>query len=354
MDVSGHRVLALALIMKALVLDGPKPVEQSPLRLASCQDPSPGPGQIRVRVHTCGICHTDVHTVVGDLALPRLPLIPGHQVVGVVDAAGDSAERFGLGDRVGVAWLHWACGSCRFCAAGSENLCEAARFTGYHTDGGYAEQTVVPEAFAYEIPEVFTDVDASPLLCAGIIGYRALRLSGAKPGERLGLYGFGASAHITLQVARHLGCETYVFSRGREHLRLAERLGAAWTGRAEESPPHKLHSAIIFAPAGNLVPRALEHLDKGGTLALAGITMSAIPQLDYRRHLYHERTIRSVTNSTRADGEALLRIAAEIPIRPQTQSFSLNEANRALQLLADGQINGAGVLEVKSGKGYRG
>ncbi len=337
--------------MKALVLDGPKPVAQNPLRLGSCPTPVPGPGQIRIRVHACGICHTDLHTVVGDLPLPRLPLIPGHQVVGVVDAAGPGARRFSVGSRVGLAWLHAACGTCRFCTGGAENLCETARFTGYHTDGGYAEQTVAPEAFAYAIPEVFSDREAAPLLCAGIIGYRALRLSGGRPGERLGLYGFGASAHITLQVARHLGMENYVFSRGREHLRLAEKLGAVWTGRADEKPPRKLHSAIIFAPAGGLVLPALENLEKGGTLALAGITMSAIPELDYARHLYHEKTLRSVANSTRADGEGLLRIAAEIPIRPTTQSFPMEEANRALQLLAAGGINGAGVLQVRKNEG---
>jgi propanol-preferring alcohol dehydrogenase len=334
--------------MQALILDSPKPVAQNPLRLASCEAPSPGPREIRVQVHACGICHTDLHTVVGDLSLPRLPLIPGHQVVGTVDAVGPGARRFRIGARVGLAWLNSACGMCRFCTRGSENLCEAARFTGYHTDGGYAEQTVAPEDFAYVIPKVFSDPEAAPLLCAGIVGYRALRLSEARPGGRLGLYGFGASAHITLQVARHLGCEVYVFSRGREHLRLAEKLGAVWTGRAEETPPHKLHSAIVFAPAGAIVPEALRVLEKGGTLALAGITMSAIPELNYRNHLYHEKTVRSVTNSTRADGEALLRIAAEIPIRPQTESFPLEEANRALQLLADGRINGAGVLEVRS------
>ncbi len=354
MDASPHARPAVALIMKALILDGPKPVAENPLRLATCEAPSPGPSQIRVRVHACGICHTDLHTVAGDLALPRLPLIPGHQVVGLVDAAGPGAGRFPMGARVGLAWLHSACGTCRFCTGGSENLCDAARFTGYHTDGGYAEQTVVPEAFAYAIPAAFSNLEAAPLLCAGIIGYRALRLSEAQPGERLGLYGFGASAHITLQIARHLGIEIYVFSRGPEHLRLAEKLGATWTGRAEERPPHKLHSAIIFAPAGGLVLPALENLEKGGTLALAGITMSAIPGLDYRRHLYHEKTVRSVTNSTRADGEALLRIAAEIPVRPQIQVFPLDEANRALQLLASGRIDGAGVLEVQSGKGYRG
>jgi len=332
--------------MKAMVLNAPKPVSGNPLVLQEVDVPEPGPGEIRVQVTACGICHTDLHTVEGDLPLPKLPLIPGHQVVGVVNALGKGATRFAAGDRVGMAWLHSACGTCSFCRTGKENLCEKGRFTGYHTDGGYAEYTVVPETFAYRLPEGFPDEAAAPLLCAGIIGYRALRLSGIQPGGRLGLYGFGASAHVTIQVARYWGCEVYVFSRGEEHRKLAEKLGAGWTGQTGKTPPARPDASIIFAPAGGLVPDALRILRKGGTLTLAGITMSAIPELDYTKHLYFEKTVRSVANSTRKDGEELLKIAAEIPIRTETISFPLREANRALQQLQEGKINGAGVLKV--------
>ena len=330
--------------MHAMILRTPGPVADNPLHLVERPEPEPGPGQIRVRVHACGICHTDLHTVEGDLSLPRLPLIPGHQVVGTVDQAGQGAGRFKPGDRVGIAWLHSACGTCSFCSEDHENLCDKAHFTGFHEHGGYAEYTLIPEDFAYPIPQTFSDQEAAPLLCAGIIGYRALRLSEIKPGQTLGLFGFGASAHIAIQIARHLGCEVYVFSRGKEHLDLAEELGAAWTGQAQDRPPKKLNSAIIFAPAGQLVPEALRVLEKGGTLSLAGITMTAIPELNYRTHLYHEKTVRSVANSTRRDGEKLLKYASEIPISTKTQCFPLEEANGALNLLKQGKIKGAGVL----------
>ncbi|NOY53964.1 MAG: zinc-dependent alcohol dehydrogenase family protein [Deltaproteobacteria bacterium] len=332
--------------MQVMALHSPKPVSENPLVPEEVDLPEPGPGEIRVKVSVCGICHTDLHTVEGDLPLPRLPLVPGHQVVGVVEKSGKGAKRFAEGDRVGLAWLHSACGACSFCSTGRENLCESGRFTGYHTDGGYAEYTVIHEDFAYRLPERFPDEAAAPLLCAGIIGYRALRLSGIKPGERLGLYGFGASAHVTIQVARHRGCEVYVFSRGEKHLKLAEKLGACWTGRAEETPPHLLDASIIFAPAGGILPEALRVLEKGGTLALAGITMSDIPSLDYTKHLYFEKMVRSVANSTRQDGEELLKIAGEIPIETETTLFPLREANRALQQLKEGKINGAGVLKI--------
>jgi propanol-preferring alcohol dehydrogenase len=330
--------------MRAMVLHTPKPVTDNPLSIENVDDPEPGAGEIRVKVHACGICHTDLHTVEGDLPLPKLPIIPGHQVVGIVDRRGEGTKRFKDGERIGMAWLHSACGKCSFCSHDHENLCEAGRFTGYHADGGYAEYACIPEDFAYALPEVFTDEEASPLLCAGIIGYRALRQSEIRAGGRLGLYGFGASAHVTIQVAQHRGCEVYVFSRGKKHLELAEKLGASWTGRAEETPPHKLDAAIIFAPAGRIVPEALRLLEKGGTLVLAGITMTAIPELDYTRHLYYEKTVRSVANSTRRDGQEFLKVAAEIPIRTETESFPLQEANKALRLLKEGKINGAGVL----------
>jgi propanol-preferring alcohol dehydrogenase len=267
-------------------------------------------------------------------------------VVGVVEKAGGDTTRFKVGDRVGVAWLYSTCAACSFCREGKENLCEKARFTGLDVDGGYAEYMVVPEGFAYPIPDGFSERDAAPLLCGGIIGYRALRLSEIKPGQRLGLYGFGASAHVCIQVAVHWGLEVYVFTRSRHHQELAKKLGAAWVGQAKDSPPAKLHSSIIFAPAGGLVLDALGALGKGGTLALAGIYMTPIPQMDYEAYLYHEKTVRSVANSTRKDGEELFTLAAEIPIRTETQTFSLEEANRALQMLKQGKINGAGVLTV--------
>lgn len=332
--------------MKAMILKKPGPVSAGPLRFEDLPDPEPGPGQIRVKVHACGICHTDLHTIEGDLPLSKLPIIPGHQVVGTVDRVGQGVTRFGIGDRVGLAWLHSACGTCAFCIKGLENLCGQALFTGYHVHGGYAEYVLALEAFAYTVPDIFPDEEAAPLLCAGIIGYRALRLSGVQPGERLGLYGFGASAHITIQIARDLGREVYVFSRGREHLKLAQALGASWTGQAQDTPPARLNSAIIFAPAGTLVPEALRVLEKGGTLVLAGITMSRIPELDYTQHLYFEKTVRSVANSTRKDGEDFLKIASRIPVRTKIESFPLNRANQALGLLKQGKIRGAGVLRM--------
>ncbi len=281
----------------------------------------------------------------GDLPPLKLPLIPGHQIVGNVEATGPGADRFRPGDRLGVAWLNWACGQCRYCQEGRENLCEEARFTGYHVDGGYAQYVIVDEAFALPIPEHFTDLAAAPLLCAGIIGFRSLRLSEIRPGGRLGLYGFGASAHIVIQVARHWGCEVLVFTRGDEHQRLARALGASWVGRAEEIPPHPLDSAILFAPVGALVPEALRALRRGGTLAINAIHLSPITALDYAQ-LYHERTIRSVTNFTRQDAEDLLRIAAEVPVRTEVEVFPLEDANRALQHLKAARLRAAAVLEI--------
>lgn len=332
--------------MLAMSLNEPDLIENNPLKLVDIEVPKPGPHQILVRVQECGICHTDLHTVEGELDLPKKPVVPGHQVVGVVEKSGEGTSRFKKGDRVGMAWLYSACGKCSYCQQGKENLCENAQFTGYHVDGGYAQYTVIHEDFAYPIPDGFSAEQAAPLLCAGIIGYRALRLSEIKPGQRLGLYGFGASAHVAIQVAVHWGCKVYVFSRSKEHQKLGEDLGAVWTGKSSQMPPEKLDSAVIFAPAGEIVLDALKALDKGGTLALAGIYMTPIPQMDYAKHLYHERTIRSVTASTRKDGEELLQIAAEIPIRTKTTSFRLTETNEALRLLKQGKINGAGVLEI--------
>ena len=333
--------------MKAMVLNRTGAVEDGPLAMESVDLPEPGPGEIRVRVAVCGVCHTDLHTVEGELEPRPLPIIPGHQVVGTVDELGDGASRFSLGDRVGVAWLHRTCQACHLCLRGDENLCPEGRFTGYDFPGGYAEYLTIGEEFAYELKPGLPDEQAAPLMCAGIIGYRALKLSGVKSGQRLGLYGFGGSAHVTIQVARHLGCRVFVFSRSESHRELARRLGAVWCGRAEDEPPEKLDGSIIFAPAGGLVPLAMEHLDRGGTCALAGIYMSQIPPMDYEKHLYYEKVLRSVTASTRRDGQELLALAAEIPIQTQVTVFSLEEANRALQLLKAGGIDGVAVLRVQ-------
>ncbi len=332
--------------MKAMVLREARPVEAAPLVLEDICDPAPGPGQIRLRVLACGVCRTDLHVVEGDLAAHRRPVVPGHQVIGLVDAVGSGVERFRAGDRVGVAWLHAACGACRFCLRGDENLCDAPAFTGYDVDGGYAEGLLANADFALAVPAGFSDVDAAPLLCAGVIGYRALRLSGAERGHRLGLLGFGASAHVTLQVAGHLGCEVYVFSRSEEHRALARSLGARWAGRAGESPPRPLDSAILFAPEGALVHDALRALDKGGTLALAGIHMTPIPETAYEL-VYGERVVRSVANATRDDADELLRIAAEIPVRVSVETYPLADANRALADLKASRIRGAAVLVVE-------
>lgn len=330
--------------MKAMVLRSPRSVEESPLEMTTLPLPEPGDEEIRLRVRACGVCHTDLHTVEGDLPLPKLPVVPGHQVVGTVDAVGENVNRFAVGQRVGVPWLYQTCGVCEFCQRGMENLCRQARFTGLHADGGYAEAMVVHQDFAYPIPESFSDQAAAPLLCAGIIGYRALRLSGIRPGDRLGVWGFGASAHITLQVAQYWGCQVYVFTRGERHRQLARELGAAWVGGAENDPPAPVHGGIIFAPAGMLVPQALRVLERGGTLALAGVTMTPIPELDYDHLLYWERGVRSVANFTRQDAMEFLQLAAEIPVRTTMQTFPLEAANEALLALKQGRINGAGVL----------
>jgi alcohol dehydrogenase, propanol-preferring len=326
-------------------LEHPRPVEGSPLRLEDLPTPTPGRGEIRVRVRCCGLCHTDLHTVEGDLPLPKLPVVPGHQIVGIVDALGSGTHIFKQGDRVGIPWLHSTDNLCDYCRRGLENLCDHAQFTGYHVDGGYAEYTAVDENYAYRIPEVFSDENAAPLLCAGIIGYRSYRLSGAQPGQRLGLYGFGASAHLVLQFARHLGCEVYVFTRTPIHRELAQRLGAAWVSSAEETPPELLDAAIIFAPAGALIPQALRVLRKAGTLALAGITMTSIPPLDYSL-LYQERVIRSVANSTRQDALEFLELAAQVPLQTEVEIFALEQANQALQALKGSKIKATGVLRI--------
>jgi alcohol dehydrogenase, propanol-preferring len=332
--------------MRAMVLSGPAPIDSSPLELREIPDPEPGPGEVRVRVLACAICRTDLHVVEAELPPVREHVIPGHQVVGVVDRLGPETSRFRIGDRLGIAWLRFTDGQCRYCRSGKENLCPNARFTGYTEDGGYAEYAVVREDFAYPLPASLDPVSATPLLCAGIIGYRALRRADVQPGCRLGLYGFGSSAHIAIQVARHMGCTVYVMTRDARHQELARQLGAAWAGGATERPPEPLDSAVLFAPVGDLVPPALEALDMGGTLAVAGIYLTDIPRLNYERHLFHEKNLRSVTANTREDGRELLRLAAEIPLRPETTTYPLAEANRALQQLKHDAIRGTGVLVV--------
>jgi propanol-preferring alcohol dehydrogenase len=317
-------------------VERPAQVETRPLRRVERAVPVPAEGELLVRVEACGVCRTDLHVVEGDLAPHRSPIVPGHEVVGRVAGVA--------GRRVGVAWLHRSCGACRFCARGAENLCLAPLFTGWDADGGYAEWLVAPEAFTYPIPDSLDARAAAPLLCAGIIGYRAWKRCGIAPGGRLGLYGFGGSAHIAIQVARHFGCEVYVASRGGRHRELAEELGATWVGGPLERPPRPLDAAILFAPAGEIVPAALEALDRGGALAIAGIHLSDVPGLDYQRHLFQERELKSVTANTRADGRELLALAAEIPIRTHTVPYPLEDANRALGDLKHDRIRGAAVL----------
>lgn len=331
--------------MKSMVLQEPRPVEEAPLSLRDLPTPQPGPGEILLRIRACGVCHTDLHTVEGELSLPKLPVVPGHQVVGTVEEVGEDVTAFRPGDRVGVPWLYSSCGVCAFCRRGEENLCENAQFTGLHVNGGYAEYMVARADYAYPIPERFSDAEAAPLLCAGIIGYRSLRLSEVRPGERLGLFGFGASAHLAIQVARHWGCEVFVFTRSKEHQRLAQDLGAAWVGGPADEPPAPVDRAILFAPSGNLVHNALRALRRGGTLAVNAIHMSPIPELPYSL-LYWERTIRSVANSTRRDAQEFLQVAAEIPVRTTIEEYPLEEANRTLMLLKRGQIKGAAVLRI--------
>jgi len=326
--------------MRAMVLDA----AHAPLRLDERKDiPRPKESEVLIRVHACGVCRTDLHVVDGELPSPSLPLVPGHEIVGSVVALGSDVRQIAVGDRVGVPWLGWTCGECVYCRSGRENLCSGARFTGYHRDGGYAEYTVADERYCFPIPSGFTDRDAAPLLCAGLIGYRALRMAGT--GKRLGLYGFGAAAHIAIQVARHRGQEVYAFTKpgddaGQE---FARTLGAVWAGGSDGRPPEELDAAILFAPVGALVPAALSATTKGGIVVCAGIHMSDIPSFPYRL-LWEERIVRSVANLTRQDGDEFLRIAAQIPVRTATTAFPLTQANEALAQLRDGRLEGAAVL----------
>lgn len=331
--------------MHAWQVVSPGPIEHDTLVKADLPIPQPGVGEVRVRVKTCGVCRTDLHIVEGDLDPRKEPVVPGHEVVGVVDELGPGVDHLSVGDRIGIAWLRYTCGRCRWCLRGEENLCIAPRFTGWDEDGGYAEYATVAADYAYRIPDAFTDEEAAPLLCAGIIGYRALRRSELPQGGRLGIYGFGGSAHLTAQIAVHEGARVHVMTRSAQARSLALSLGCDSATGAYDEPPEKLDSAILFAPAGDLVPVALRALDRGGTLAIAGIHLSTIPELDYR-WLFEERQIRSVTANTRVDGAELLEVASRIPIRPTTVSYPLDAADQALRDLAAGRVNGAAVLRV--------
>ncbi|HWI34706.1 MAG TPA: zinc-dependent alcohol dehydrogenase family protein [Lapillicoccus sp.] len=330
--------------MRAWVVDSPRPVDSGPLALVERAEPVQGPGQLLVRVTCCGVCRTDLHLAEGDLPPRRHGVVPGHEVVGRVAALGPRTTRFRIGDRVGVPWLARTDGTCRFCRRGDENLCTAPTFTGWDVDGGYADACVADAAYVYPVPESVDDVAAAPLLCAGIIGYRALRRSGVQPGGRLGIYGFGGSAHLTAQVALHLGMRVHVLTRGPKNQDLARRLGCDSVGDADAAPPEPLDGAILFAPAGHLVPTALRALDRGGTLAVAGIWLSDIPTLDYGDELFQERTLCSVTANTRSDGEQFLRLADRFRIRAETTAYSMSDAPRALADLAHGRFSGAAVL----------
>lgn len=320
------------------------PLGTGPLALRTGPVPEPQAGEVLVRVEACGVCRTDLHVTQGDLPVHRVGVVPGHEVVGTVVGAGPGTGRFRRGDRVGIAWLRHTCGSCRWCRQGRENLCPASRYTGWDEDGGYAELAVVPEAFAYRLPADLDPVEAAPLLCAGIIGYRSLVRAQVPPGGRLGLYGFGGSAHVTAQIAIAQGIEVHVLTRGGSAQRLAAELGASWVADPYATPPVPLDAAILFAPVGDLVPVALAALAPGGTLAVAGIHLSDIPVLDYQRHLFRERTLTSVTSNTRRDGERLLTLAARLRVRAHVTAYRLADAATALRDLAAGRITGAAVL----------
>jgi propanol-preferring alcohol dehydrogenase len=326
-------------MMRAMILDQPG----RPLRPADLPLPQPGPGQIQLKIRACAVCRTDLHVVDGELPNPKPCLVPGHEIVGTVSALGEGVARFALGERVGVPWLGWTCGTCAYCRSGRENLCDLARFTGYQIDGGYAEYTLADARFAFALPEFYSDVEAAPLLCAGLIGYRALHLAGEA--ERLGLYGFGAAAHIVAQVARHQGRRIFAFTRtgDRAAQDFARALGAVWVGGSEEAPPEPLDAALLFAPVGGLVPQALAATRKGGTVVCAGIHMSDIPSFPYRL-LWEERVVRSVANLTRRDGEEFLALAPKVPVRTHTKPYKLAEAEAALADLRSGRLEGAAVL----------
>ena len=331
--------------MKCMAVISPAPINAHGLQPIELPDRDLLNHEIRIRISACAVCRTDLHIAEGDIVAPHYPIVPGHQAVGVVEALGRTVTRWRVGDRVGVPWLHATCGQCRFCLTERENLCEQIQLTGYHVHGGYAETMIAAEDAAYAVPASLTDVSAAPLLCGGVIGYRALRLAGVREGSRIGMYGFGGSAHIAAQIARQIGCEVYVFTRGAHHRKLAESLGAAWVGRAEDTPPHPLDGSVMFAPAGPLVPVALRHLDRGGTLVLAGIHMSPIPELPYAL-LYEERSVRTVANSTRRDVEELLAMVASTEVHPMVEVIDLQSLNRTLTTLKEGGVHGTAVVRM--------
>lgn len=331
--------------MRAARLHQPAPAERAPLRIEAVEPPQPGPGELLLRITACGVCRTDLQLAEGDLPARRLPIIPGHQVVGRVEAVGDGVGGWRVGDRAGVAWLGGACGACSRCAAGRENLCERAEFTGWDRDGGYAEFIAARADFCFPLPDGFADLDAAPLLCGGVIGYRSLRVSGIQPGGRLGLFGFGASASLAIQVAAYWGCEVYVVTRSRAEQERALRLGARWAGGYRDPVPVPLDAAVTFAPAGEVVVRALEAVDRGGTVAINAIHLDRVPEFPYDR-LWWERSLRSVANFTRQDAREFLDLAARIPVRTEYDLYPLEAANEALLALKEGRVNGAAVLDI--------
>lgn len=333
--------------MRAMQLFQQMPGEESPLRLVDIPEPIPGPGQVQVRVSVCGVCHTDLHIVEGDINPPRLPIIPGHQVVGLIDAIGEGVKHLDLGIRVGIPWFQSACGTCKYCQSGMENLCPEAQYTGFHVNGGFAEYILADARFVLLIPDKISDRQAAPLMCAGIIGYRSLIRADLIPCERLGLFGFGASAHLAIQVAKYWDCEVYVFTRSQNHREHARQLGAVWVGGVEESPPENLDRAIIFAPAGEIVPKALQKLRPGGTVAINAIHMSPIPEMPYEL-IYGERTLRSIANATYTDGVEFLKLAAEIPIYSTVQTYNLEQANQALLDVKYSKLNGEALLIISA------
>ncbi len=331
--------------MRAAILKKPQKIKNHPLQIIEKEIPRPGTREVLIKVAACGVCHTDLHTVEGDLELPKLPVIPGHQIAGTVEETGESVTSLNFDDRVGVTWFHDSCGQCEYCQQGKENLCTEAEFTGLDVNGGYAEYVTAPAEYVFKLPDGFTFLNAAPLLCAGIIGYRSLRLSEIKPGQNLGLYGFGSSAHVCIQLARYRDCDVYVFTRSEEHRRHAKELGAKWVGGAEDTPPEKMDASIIFAPAGWIVPEALRVLKRDGTVAINAIHMSPIPEMSYDL-IYYERTLRSVTNLTARDGKEFLQLAAEIPVETDIEVYSLDEVNGVLCRVKQSDINGSAVLKV--------
>lgn len=334
--------------MRAHVLAEQAPAEEHPLQLREIPHPAPADNELLVRIEACAVCRTDLHIIEGDVPLHKCPVVPGHQIVGTVVQIGASVTGWTVGERAGIAWLRTTCGACKHCQRGQENLCPHATFTGWDADGGFAEYTTVPADYAYRIPSGVAPEQAAPLLCAGIIGYRAIRRAEVRPGSTVVIVGFGSSAHIVMQILQYWGCEVFVYSRQAHHRELALQLGAAWTGQLGEPLPHPADHAIVFAPAGKVVPPVLEQLDRGGILSIAGIYMSPIPELNYEKHLYYEKQVRSVTANTREDGRELLELAARIPIRPQITTYSFEEVGRALIDLKKDRLQGTGVVLVSS------